>query len=64
MNKNSFMDELKNLGRQILYTEAENANVDIETVVEIDANGNKKYVTKAGAGPEVKNRLDGKNNFK
>lgn len=64
MKDKSLMEELKDLGRQILYSEAENTNTDRETIVEIDSEGHKKCVTRAGAGPETHNRLDGERNFK
>lgn len=61
MRKNSFLDGIKNLGKQLLYTEAENTNTDRETIVEVDSNGNKKYVTRAGAGPETHNNINDNN---
>ncbi|MBO3444931.1 MULTISPECIES: hypothetical protein [Clostridia] len=64
MEDKSLMEDLKDLGRQLLYSEAENTNTDTETIVEIDSNGNKRYVTRAGAGPETHNTLDGNRDLK
>ncbi|MDB8793066.1 hypothetical protein PN290_08170 [Romboutsia sp. 1001216sp1] len=61
-DNNSFMDGLRNLGKQLLYTESENTNTDRENITEINSNGNKRCITRAGAGPKSHNRVDNPNN--
>ncbi|WP_195940031.1 hypothetical protein [Romboutsia sp. 1001713B170131_170501_G6] len=61
-NNDSFIDGLKNIGKQLLYTESENTNTDRENITEIDSSGNRRCITRVGAGPRTHNRVDNPNN--
>ncbi|MEF9991707.1 MAG: hypothetical protein RRZ84_04935 [Romboutsia sp.] len=58
MKEQSSLGSMKDLVKQILYTESENTNTDRVEVAEIDEYGNKTFINKAGAGPEVKSRIN------
>lgn len=58
MKEKSSSGGIKNLVKQFLYTESENTNTDRAQVVEIDEDGNRKVINKAGAGPEVKSIIN------
>lgn len=58
MREDSKSGGMKDLVKQFLYTESENTNTDREKVVEIDPRGHRTITNKAGAGPEVKNKIN------
>ncbi|RDY23339.1 hypothetical protein CHF27_008820 [Romboutsia maritimum] len=58
MKDNSSSGDTNNLVKQFLYSESENTNTDKSEVLEIDANGNKHLENKAGAGPNIRNKIN------
>lgn len=61
-NNNSFISSLKNIGKQLLYTESENTNTDREKIVEVNSQNQQRITNKAGAGPQTHNSVN--NQFK
>ena len=58
MKDNESVGGLKGLAKQFLYTESENTNTDRFEVIEYDKDGKKHIINKAGAGPEIKNKIN------